>query len=198
MKKTWIVVAAAIPLVLIALVAVFKVSDDGVRRQGALTDQDGVNLTWRGDWSEKAEYAAGNVVTHEGVSYVAEGEKLAAPRLECSGCGWTQLAVGSAGEESKPPPPPEPVMRAYQVVRELRTVPAGAVGVMFELECPTGKMPINGGGSTPSPPMKVVGGGVHRVTVANGVTTGSWGVSVDNSGGPQRDIYLFAACAKVD
>jgi hypothetical protein len=89
-------------------------------------------------------------------------------------------------------------VRAYEVVRELKTVPAGAVGVTFNLACPTGKMPINGGARPSSPPMKVVGGGVLQLSVINGVTTGTWGITVDNSGGPERDIYLFAACAKVD
>jgi hypothetical protein len=40
MKKTWIVVAAAVPLVFLASLAVWKVSGDDSRRQGAFTDKE--------------------------------------------------------------------------------------------------------------------------------------------------------------
>jgi hypothetical protein len=88
-------------------------------------------------------------------------------------------------------------MRAYEEVRVERTVPAGAVGGTFLVGCPTGKMPINGG-ALPTPPMKVVGGSLTQIQYVNGVRTGTWGVAVDNTGGPQRDVTLFAVCAKVD
>jgi opacity protein-like surface antigen len=96
MKKTLLVILAAVALVAVSSVAVWKSSDNGPRRQGALEGGDAVALSWRGDWSDSAEYARGNVVAVEGVSYVAEGEKLAKPEVGCSECGWTELASSEA------------------------------------------------------------------------------------------------------
>lgn len=207
MKKSWIVMAAAIPLVVFASMALWKLAGDDSRRQGAIGSSDAVALSWRGDYVAEAEYAPGNVVSHEGSSYVAEGEKLSTPSAECAECGWARLAIDSAStgeteeeiaeKEAETAAPAEPVMRAYEVVRETRTVNAGAAGTSIYVACPEGKMPINGG-ATPTPPLKVTGGGLVKVDVsATGVQTGTWGIQFDNTGGPQRDVYLWIACAKV-
>ncbi len=201
MKKSWIVMAAAIPLVGLASIAVWKVSGDDSRRQGALGSTEAVTLSWRGDWSAEAEYSPGNVVSHEGASYVAEGEKLASPNPECSECGWTRLAIESPPadeKEEETAAPAEPVIRGYEVASATRRAVAGASGMSLFVTCPTGKMPLNGG-ATPTPPMKVTGGGLLRIDVsATGVQTGTWGVQFDNTGGPERDVDLWAVCATVN
>jgi hypothetical protein len=198
--KKWIVIVAAIPLAVLASIAVWKLAGDDSRRQGALGSSEAVTLSWRGDYAAEAEYAPGNVVSYEGSSYVAEGEKLSTPKPECGDCGWTRLAMESAStgeKEAEPAAPAEPVMRAYEVVRVTRKVFADAAGMSVLVECPTGKMPINGG-ATPVPPMKVTGGGVSQInTSATGVETGIWAIQFDNTGGPERDVYMWVACARV-
>ena len=109
MKKSWLAVAAAIALVAVVSVVVVSASDDGPRRQGALEGGEAVALSWRGEWSDGAEYVRGNVVTVKGVSYVAEGEKLAAPEVGCAECGWAELATGDA-ESTAPPSPAVPTL----------------------------------------------------------------------------------------
>lgn len=109
MKKSWLAIAAAIALVAVVSVVVVSSSDDGPRRQGALEGGEAVALSWRGEWSEAAEYVRGNVVTVKGVSYVAEGEKLAMPAAGCGECGWIQLASSDA-QPAAPPPPAAPTL----------------------------------------------------------------------------------------
>jgi hypothetical protein len=104
MKKSLLVILAAVVLVAVISVAVLKSSDNGSRRQGALEESDAIALSWRGEWSEAAEYGRGNVVSVEGVSYVAEGEKLAKPEVGCAECGWTELASSEAPAATSPPP----------------------------------------------------------------------------------------------
>ena len=102
MKKSLLVVGA-IALVAVVSVVVVMTSEDDARSQGALEGSEAVALSWRGDWSEEAEYVRGNVVSVEGVSYVAEGEKLAKPELGCSECGWAELvSADQAAAESTP------------------------------------------------------------------------------------------------
>lgn len=99
MKKSLLVIAAAIGLVVIASVAIWKTSGDDSRRQGALVDEP-VTLNWHGDWNAATEYTAGSVVTYEGASYVAEGEKLSTPMPDCAECGWTTLALEGSSTEA--------------------------------------------------------------------------------------------------
>ncbi len=92
MKKSLLVVLAVV-LVAVVSIAVWKSSDNGSRRQGALESREAVALSWRGDWSSETEYAAGNVVSYRGASYVAEGEGLGTPEAECS-----RVRLGAARE----------------------------------------------------------------------------------------------------
>jgi hypothetical protein len=100
MKRSSFVILATVPLVVIASIALWKVSGDDSRRQGALGSGEAVALSWRGDWTAETAYAPGSVVTHEGISYVAESEKPSTPEPECVECGWSQLASGGAPEGS--------------------------------------------------------------------------------------------------
>lgn len=107
MKKSWLVIAAGLGLALIASVVVVMASGDGSRRQGALGDTEAIALSWRGDWIPESEYAAGNVVSYEGASYVAEGNKFSTPKADCGDCGWTLLALESAPAEPTESAPAE-------------------------------------------------------------------------------------------
>lgn len=107
MKRSWLVVVGAIALVVIGSIFVVMSSGDDSRRQGALGSPEAVPLSWQGDWSAEAEYSAGSVVSHEGTSYVAEGEKLGTPEAGCAGCGWTQLVTESPPAEAEEPAPAE-------------------------------------------------------------------------------------------
>jgi hypothetical protein len=109
MKKSLLAILAAVVLVAVVSVVVLKSSDDGSRREGALESSDAIALSWRGEWSDAAEYVRGNVVSVEGVSYVAEGEKLAKPQVGCAECGWTELASNEA-QVAAPPPPASPTL----------------------------------------------------------------------------------------
>jgi hypothetical protein len=103
MKKSVLAIVAAVALVAVVSVVVVMSSDDGSRRQGAIEGSEAVALSWRGDWNEAAEYVRGNVVSVEGVSYVAEGEKLAKPEMGCAECGWAELvSADQAGTASTP------------------------------------------------------------------------------------------------
>jgi hypothetical protein len=98
-------VVAAIALVIVVSVVALKSSGDDSRRQGALEGSEALALSWRGDWTEAADYVQGNVVSLEGVSYVAEGEKLGKPEVGCVECGWTELASDEAQVATPPSPP---------------------------------------------------------------------------------------------
>jgi hypothetical protein len=103
--KTLLAVVAAIALVAVVSIAVWKSSDDGPRRQGVLEGSEAVALSWRGDWNADVQYVRGNVVSYEGVSYVAEGEKVGKPDAECAECGWALLAASSQAAAVPPPAP---------------------------------------------------------------------------------------------
>jgi hypothetical protein len=63
-----------VALVAIGSVGLWQVSGSDERRVGALEPiEKPVPLAWRGAWAREAEYAAGEVVSYEGSSYVAEG-----------------------------------------------------------------------------------------------------------------------------
>jgi hypothetical protein len=101
MKKSWFVIAAAIPLVAIGSAAVWLVSGNDPRRIGALEAlKEPVPLAWRGSWSADLRYAAGEVVSYRGVAYVAEreaGGEIPDPAACGGDCPWT--AMGSKGEQ---------------------------------------------------------------------------------------------------
>jgi hypothetical protein len=151
MKKSWILVSAAIAVVAVGSVAVLATSGDDSRRQGALGEADSVALSWHGDWSEEVEYARGNVVSHEGASYVADGEKFAAPAPDCADCGWTLVGAEliaaeteQAAPKEEPKPEPGPVS-GYERLQKSVSV-AGNSNGSVELICPAGKAPTAGGG----------------------------------------------------
>lgn len=147
MKRSWFVIAAAIPLVAIASVVVWKASGDDSRRQAALGEGEAVALSWRGDWAAEADYSAGNVVSHEGASYVAEGEKLSTPKPDCSECGWTVMAAEGAAEDAKEATPTSG-LSGYEIVGEFApNVAAGALDTKITL-CPLGKVVLGGGVGT--------------------------------------------------
>jgi hypothetical protein len=200
MKKTWIAIAAAIPVAALLSVVAWQAVEDDSRRQGALGSGEAVALAWRGDYSAEVEYQPGDVVSIEGATYVAAEEKLAEPTLECVDCGWALLGseTTSTEESKEEAAPPEPVVRGYERVTADPTVLAGVSGATYFVTCPAGKMPLSGGAS-PTPPMKVSGGGLFKVeTDATGARTGTWGVQFDNTGGVQRAVTIWAICALVD
>jgi hypothetical protein len=203
MKKSLIVIAAAIGLVVIASVAVLTTSGDDSRRQGALGGDEPVTLSWGGDWNAEKAYTPGSVVTHDGGSYVAEGEKLSTPKPDCIDCGWTLMGLESLSQESAPAEteaaPAVPLVRGYEVVYEDATVPGGAGNIGLMVSCPKGKMPLSGGAVSPGGQLKVIGGGLYRLEHdAAGVRTGTWIVQLEASGTAQKSVRLYATCALVD
>jgi hypothetical protein len=143
MKK--LVIAGAVGLVVIGSVFVLKTSGDDSRRQGSLGEgREAVALSWRGDWQEEAEYAAGNVVSLDGASYVAESEKLAKPQVDCKDCGWTQLAVQGVPTEPEESTAAKPT--GYEIVTGQLAIPAGSSTGKTTVNCPAGKKALGGGG----------------------------------------------------
>jgi hypothetical protein len=62
-----------VALVAVGSVGVLMLADGDDRRVGALGPlEKPISLAWRGSWVKDAEYQAGEVVFHEGSSYVAE------------------------------------------------------------------------------------------------------------------------------
>lgn len=74
MKKSILVVVAVVPLIAIVAAAVLMTAGDDGRRIAAISSSEPVALSWRGVWEPEAAYLPGQVVTHEGSSYVAESE----------------------------------------------------------------------------------------------------------------------------
>ena len=191
MRKTLFVLAAAIGLVVIASVAIWKSSGDDSRRQGALGADEPVTLTWHGDWNTETQYAAGSVVTHEGASYVAEGEgeKLDAPKPECVDCGWALMAIESQPTETKEGSVEE--LSGYEIVKGDLVIPVGASTGTETVDCPAGK--------------KVFGGGGHDIHISfsgpvgpgtaypnNGVYGWRFGATYQGGG---ATIHVYAVCA---
>ena len=112
LKKSWFLVAAAVPLVLVASIGVWKVSGNDARTVGALGPlEEPVPLSWRGEWSERFEYAGGEVVSYQGVSYVAETANSAQEpgSSDCRGdCPWSALGQAGSGGTAGPAGPPGP------------------------------------------------------------------------------------------
>lgn len=200
MKKSWIVIAAAIPLVAIASIAVWKASGDDSRRQGALGTGEDVVLTWQGEYDATTEYAPGNVVMLEGSSYIAEGEKLSEPKPDCIDCGWTRMAVEDAGAETTKEEPTVPPLRGYEVVYKGASLPAGYTNNQtLTVSCPEGKVPLSGGAGNYSD-VNVLWEGLHSMTSNAGVRTGTWGVRFEASP-PLTDVktvMIYVVCALAD
>ena len=73
----WLMIAAAIALVVVGSVAGWQLSGDDARSAGALEASDEpITLSWRGVWSEKKAYGLGQVVRFKGATWVAERETL--------------------------------------------------------------------------------------------------------------------------
>jgi hypothetical protein len=112
MRKSWFLVAAAVPLVLVASIGVWKVSGNDARRVGALGPlREPVPLSWRGEWAKDFDYAGGEVVSYQGAAYVAETQN-SAREPEPSGCGadcpWSALGQAGSGGTAGPAGPPGP------------------------------------------------------------------------------------------
>lgn len=96
MKKSWFVIAAAIPLVLIGSIAVWQLSGNDARRVGAIGAADEpVALMWRGAWDAEAKYAPGQVVSFNRAAYVAEQVNAGSePNPWCEDdCRWALMSA---------------------------------------------------------------------------------------------------------
>ena len=112
MKKSWFLVAAVVPLVLVASIGVWKVSGNDARRVGALGPlKEPVPLSWRGEWAKDFDYTGGEVVAYQGAAYVAEMQN-SAREPDPSGCGqdcpWSALGQAGSGGTAGPAGPPGP------------------------------------------------------------------------------------------
>jgi hypothetical protein len=100
MKKSLIVAAAALPLVVIGSIAVWNVSGNDSRRVGAIDSaSEPVALMWRGAWDAEVKYAPGQVVSFKGASYVAEqvnGGSEPDPWCE-DDCRWASMGKSAEG-----------------------------------------------------------------------------------------------------
>lgn len=109
MKKSWFVVAAALPLLLVGTVGAWQLMDSSQRRLGALGFGSGeAAMYWRGAWSADAKYQAGEVVGHKGNAYVAEVANSGAepsPKACAETCNWVPLAIGVMGPKGDPGAP---------------------------------------------------------------------------------------------
>lgn len=162
MKKSWFVIAAAIPLVVVGSIGVWQLSGNDARRIGQLGPlSDPVPLSWRGEWSSEMSYRPGEVVSFEGSSYVAESEVTGTSpgstrlcgRLRDEGCPWAAMMVGLTGRldlhENKKSECTSTVRKnvpgpaQYECIA-WSTVEANAV-------CPAGKVPTSGAGQTKLP-----------------------------------------------
>jgi hypothetical protein len=111
MKKAWFVIVAAIPLVVVGSIAVWELSGSDTRRVGALQPlEEPVPLSWRGAWSESAKYQPGEVVSLEGVTFVAQSDVAETqPDPWCEDdCMWAALSPRATEGPPGPPGPPGP------------------------------------------------------------------------------------------
>jgi hypothetical protein len=95
MKKSWLILVALILLVVVGSFAAWELSRNDTRRAGALGGlSEPLPLAWRGGWSAEQRYAAGEVVSYQGLAYVAERETDSNPPApaECGqDCAWTAM-----------------------------------------------------------------------------------------------------------
>lgn len=108
----WRVLAAALVLIAVAGCAGGD-SDD--RRTAALGEGEAEALSWRGDWTAEAEYQPGEVVTHEGVTFVAVSTTAQAPAAKCEvDCAWNVMAETGAATINTQQPPPPPKIQVFE------------------------------------------------------------------------------------
>lgn len=105
MKKSWVVIVAAIPLVIVGSIAVWQLSANDGRRVGALGPiREPMPLAWRGTWTGETRYDVGQVVSYQGSSYVAEAPNAErAPGPKCGAdCPWALMAAMGPGGPQGP------------------------------------------------------------------------------------------------
>jgi hypothetical protein len=187
MKKTLFVIAAAIGLVVIASVAIWKSSGDDSRRQGALGADEPVTLSWHGDWNAETAYAQGSVVTYDGTSYVAEGEKLSTPTADCTDCGWTPLALEGSSTEA-PKEGAVGTLSGYEIVKDDLVIPVGTSTGTKVVSCPAGKKVFGGG----APNAWITGDGPVGPDTNAGLY--GWKFLARYEGGGAT-LYVYAVCA---
>ena len=67
--------AGIVALIAVGSIGVLKLAGSDDRRAGALGPiEEPIALSWRGEWSNEAKYSAGQVVSYENSSYVAEAD----------------------------------------------------------------------------------------------------------------------------
>lgn len=255
MKKSWFVIAAAIPLVAIGSIAVWELSGNDQRRLGMITSaSQPVSLAWRGPWDAEAKYVPGEVVSYQGSSYVAETETggVNPDPKECTGenCPWATLGAkaqpGPAGAGFRwlgpqsdaeycdklyqpgdvvqhegsswviggehgiggcvsPPHSPwqllakkgadgpqgSPGLSGYQIVEGSATIPDGKTWTRETLWCPAGKKAFNGGAFR-----SVVTGEAPRGPNAQGLY--GWEIYAERDTATGADsFWAYVVCAKV-
>lgn len=90
---------------LLALVVTGCMGDSDERRTAAIGEDEAETLSWRGEWAAEAEYQPGEVVTHEGGTFVAVAPTGEAPDPKCAvDCAWNVMAE-TGGEAISPPAP---------------------------------------------------------------------------------------------
>jgi hypothetical protein len=110
MKRSLIVAATVLPLVVVGSIAVWNVSGNDLRRVGAIDSaSEPIALMWRGAWDAEAKYAPGQVVSFKGAAYVAEQENGGSePDPWCEDeCRWASMgrsAEGLQGPKGDPGP----------------------------------------------------------------------------------------------
>lgn len=144
MKRSWWVIAAAVPLVVIGSVAIWQLSGDD-RRIGAVTaSSEPVGLSWRGPWSSEASYQPGQVVAFDGSSYVAQAESKGTKPTNQD--AWALMASRGAQGQTGAAGPPGPsgayststswqslVTATYTTIGSL-SLPAGNYALIARLE----------------------------------------------------------------
>lgn len=212
MRKSWILIAAVIPLVALGSIVVWNASGDEPRRQGALGSDEAVTLSWRGEWNGQAEYATGNVVALEGASYVAEGEKVGKPEPGCETCGWTLMGAAAAGAGGAAGAGAEEksgtggaaagaggsgagaagaAIAGYEIVKGDLVIPVGQSQGTQVVSCPPGKKVLSGGSHSAfieydgpvGPDTPYFNGGVY-----------GWRFGATYQGGGAT-IYVYAICS---
>jgi hypothetical protein len=206
MPKIMLTLAAGAAVVTLGSVALWQLSGDGPRRQGALAATiDPVPLSWRGAWTAEARLAPGEVVSYEGSAYVAQ-EDTSGVEPRCvgkSGCPWALVAArgpqGPTGPQGTqgpagPPGPAGPLSGVELVTGPYVTLAHDKL-TTASVSCPAGK--------------KATGGGVHGdalgyqdlVILASrpqGVT--GWYVAVHNAfiGNGEFQMRVYVVCANAD
>lgn len=108
----WRVLAAAFVLIAVAGCAG---GDSDERRTAALGEGEAETLSWSGDWTAEAEYQPGQVVTHEGATFVAVSTTTQAPDAKCElDCVWNVMAETGAATINTDPPPPPPKIQVFE------------------------------------------------------------------------------------